>query len=209
VLILVVALFPQVVLSALQFQISTVAQCEPVNLTLVRDPNVELVPTTLTLIPFNFYPVSINIPIATADTSELSVSFFPFAEGTSFVASFDDRNGNSAAGVSSIINVLPSPDTSCLPQPQVQESENLFTIDSTVSQCEEFSLTYDLSVLSRAPSIRLFSPQGPSFALDLTADDTNQGTARYLMNFNWGKEIILLIDDGRGNRETSPLTRGT
>jgi hypothetical protein len=111
--------------------------------------------------------------------------------------------------VSNIIDVLPSPtgNTSCLPQ--VRDSTKLFTIDSAVSQCQEFSLTYNRSVLSHAPSIRLFSPQGPSFTLNRTADDTNQGTARYLMNFNWGKEIILLIDDSSGNRETSPLTRGT
>jgi hypothetical protein len=200
---LLVTFTPQIV-STLEFQISQVKQCEPVSITLVGDSNADDVPMWLTLIPFNSHPVSIQLPNATANMSGVNVTFFPFNEGTSFVASLDDVNGNSTAKVSGIINVLPSPTskTTCLPQ--VQNTTSLFTLSNNISQCQEFNVTYNQSTFSKAPSIRLFNPQGPSFRLNLTADD--QGTATYLMDFDQGEKVVLLIDGGHRHQETSPLT---
>ena len=206
---LVVVFLPQVVISTLQFQISQVRQCEPVSITLIGDPNTDPIPMSLTLIPFDYHLISVHLPNATANSSAVYVSFFPFPQGTSFVATIDDINMTSAGVVSDIINVLPSPtgNKSCLPERR--GSSNIYTINSTISQCQEFNVTYNTSVVSQAPSIRLFNPLGPSFLLNQTADNRDEGTATYLMNFNQGEEIVLLFDGGDNNRKTSPLTIGT
>lgn len=167
------------------------------------------IPMRLTLIPFDYHLISVLLPNATANISGVYVTFFPFPQGTSFVATLDDVNRTSAGMVSDIINVLPSPtgNKSCLPQGS--RSPNLYTINSTISQCQEFNVTYNRSVVSQGPNIRLFNPLGPSFLLNQTADNKDEGTATYLMDFNQGEEVVLLFDGGSNNRKTSPLTIST
>jgi len=205
---LLLVFVPHVVLSTIQFQISQVRQCEPVSITLTGDPNMDPIPMTLTLIPFDYHLISVHLPNATANISGVYVSFFPFPQGTSFVATLDDVKKTSAGMpvVSDIIHVLPSPtgNTTCLSQ--APRSPNIYTINSTISQCQEFNVTYNKSVVSQGPSIRLFNPLGPSFLLNQTADNRDEGTATYLMDFNQGEEVVLLFDGGADNRKTSPLT---
>jgi hypothetical protein len=111
--------------------------------------------------------------------------------------------------VSELKTVLPSSigNSSCV-TPQNVGVRKPFTINTVVSQCEEFTIIYDTSVVPRAPIVRLYSPEGPSFLLDPTSDDTIAGTATYMMKFGHGREVILLMKDGDTIQETSPLLTG-
>lgn len=203
----VLAFGPQAVLSliTLKFQISEVKQCEPVTMTFVGNTGPDAIPMFLTLIPFGSSPLSIPIPNAAADSSGVYVTFVPFAAGTNFVASLDDATGENVAKVSDVIRVLPSDtgNTTCLP---TGPSPTFFTLNnSTFSQCEEFTLSYDRSVISRAPSGRFYSPKGSSRVLKLKSDDPTTGTATYVMNFDRGKQVVFVFDDGSAHQESSGL----
>jgi len=89
--------------------------------------------------------------------------------------------------------------------PKSVDVKRRFTVNTAPSQCEEFAIIYDTSVVTRAPIVRLYSPKGPSFLLDPTSDNKTSGTATYMMNFGQGREMILLMEDGGTIRETSPL----
>ncbi|KAF8073874.1 hypothetical protein FPV67DRAFT_1666622 [Lyophyllum atratum] len=204
----VLAFGPQVVLSLdFKFELSEVKQCEPVSITFVGN-STKAVPMRLTLVPFNSTPISIPIPNAAANTSGVYVTFFPFAAGTNFLASLEDATGENVAKVSDIIRVLPSStgNTTCLPASNGSANNTHLTVnDSTFSQCEQFSLTYDRNVIYRAPSVRLYSPKGPSRLLNSTADDTATGIATYLMSFDRNKEVVLVFDDGFDHRQSTAL----
>ncbi|GLB38239.1 hypothetical protein LshimejAT787_0501040 [Lyophyllum shimeji] len=205
----VLAIGPQVVQSlAFKFELSEVKQCEPVSITFVGNSSASAVPMFLTLVPFNSSPISIPIPNAAANTSGVYVTFFPLEAGTTFVASLDDATGENVARVSDIIRVLPSPtnNTTCLPASKDAAKPTLFTLDnSTFSQCENFTLTYNRTVLFRAPSIRFYSPRGPSRLLNLTSDDAATGTATYLLSFVRNFPVVLVFDDGSSHRQSSAL----
>lgn len=206
----ILAFGSQAVLSStFKFELSQVEQCQPVSITFVRDPKANAVPVSLTLLPFGSQPISIPIPDAATNTSGIYVTFFPFAEGTTFMASLDDSTGENAAKVSDVIRVLPSPtgNTTCLPTVRDEvTSSRVFTLDNTVSQCEDFTVSYNQSVVSIPPTVRLYSPEGPSFLLNRTSEDSGNGSATYLMNRARMEQIVLLFDDGQGHRETSALT---
>jgi len=208
----VLAFGPQVVLSLnFKFELSEVKQCEPVSITFVGN-STNAIPMRLTLVPFNSNPISIPIPNAAANTSGVYVTFFPFAAGTNFLASLDDATGENVAKVSDIIRVLPSStgSTTCLPTSKDSANNTHFTVnDSTFSQCEQFSLTYDRNVISRAPSVRLYNPKGPSLLLNSTADDTATGIATYLMSFDRNKEVVLVFDDGSVHQQSTALITST
>jgi hypothetical protein len=203
----VLAFGSQVVLSLnFKFELSQVEQCEPVSITFVGDANVNAVPMSLTLLPFGSHPISIPIPNAAANTSGVYVTFFPFAEGTTFLASLDDGAGENAAKVSDIIRVLPSPtgNTTCL-MPADDKVPSLFTLDSALSQCEEFTVTYNQSVISKSPTVRLYSPEGPSFIINRTSENPANGSATYMMSYDRTKQVVLLFDNGSNHQETSTL----
>lgn len=205
----VLAFGPQVVLSLnFKFELSEVKQCEPVSVTFVGNSNASAIPMWLTLVPFNSSPISIPIPNADANTSGVYVTFFPLEAGSTFVASLDDATGENVARVSDIIRVLPSPtgNTTCLPTSNDAPKSTPFTLkSSTFSQCENFTLTYDRTVISRAPSVRFYNPRGPSRLLNLTTDEAATGTATYLMTFNRNKEVVLVFDDGSNHRQSGAL----
>ncbi|KAF8645118.1 hypothetical protein AX16_007947 [Volvariella volvacea WC 439] len=188
-----------------KFKFSEVQQCEPVSITFVGDADLDAVPMTLTVLPFNSNPVVIPIPNAAPNSSGVEVTFLPIAAGTTFIASLDDITGNNSAKVSDIIRVLPSPtnDSTCLPSPS--EQQRIFRLSGDVEQCEELTVLYDTQTVSSAPSVRLFNPEGTSFLLELTNDDPAQGAARYMMKFSKRSDVVLLISDGHGNQETSDL----
>ncbi|RDB17953.1 hypothetical protein Hypma_000948 [Hypsizygus marmoreus] len=204
----VLALGPQVVLSLnFNFNISKVEQCEPVSITFVGSASASAIPMLLTLVPSGYNPITIPIPNAAASTSGVYVTFVPFPAGTTFVASLDDVTGESVAKVSDIIRVLPSPteNTTCLPSLQ-DTTTRRFTVNSTTfSQCENFTVAYDRTVVTRPPFIRFYNPNGPSRLLNLTADDPATGIATYLMSFERSKEVVMMIDDGFGHREATPI----
>lgn len=206
----VLAFGSQVVLSSnFKFQLSQVEQCEPVTITFVGNTDVKAIPMLLTLVPFNSSPISIPIPNAASNTSGVYVTFVPFAAGTTFVASLDDTTGENVAQVSDVIRVLPSPteNKACLPS-LTDTTPKRFTVDSTFSQCEVFTVNYNRTVISSAPTVRLYSPNGPSRLLNVTTDEPEKGRATYVMDFDRGKEVVLVVDDGFNHQETTALTTG-
>ncbi|TFK73614.1 hypothetical protein BDN72DRAFT_834491 [Pluteus cervinus] len=202
----VLLLGSQAVLSTtFKFKFSQVEQCEPVSITIIGDTPSDDIPTTLTILPFNSQPVSIPIPNAMANTSSISVSFLPLPVNTTFIATLDNSEGFSATWVSDIMRVQPSNNNACLSSAPVASTQKTFTLASEPSQCEALTVKYDTTRVRSAPNVRLFSPFGPAFLLNMTSDNPTRGMATYLINFFRGKEIILLFDGGVGEQETSDL----
>ncbi|KDR82882.1 hypothetical protein GALMADRAFT_220878 [Galerina marginata CBS 339.88] len=193
--------------NALKFTFTDVQQCDPVmisfsgsNLTGSNPP------TALTILPINSTAISIPLPDPTLISSGIALTFLPFIAGSNFLASLDNSTGENLIDVSDLIRVLPSPNgnSSCIP-PLTTETKKLYTMVNDIVQCEEMSITYDKSLVSNPPIVRLYNPQGPSFLLNMTSNNSTAGVAKYLLNFSRGKEILLLMEDGSGIRETSPL----
>jgi hypothetical protein len=84
-----------------------------------------------------------------------------------------------------------------------------FTLASAANQCEPITVKYDNTVVKQGPAVRLYNPKGNTFNLSMISDDPITGTATYMLNFNVGKEILLLMDEGNGTQETSPLITGS
>ncbi|KAF9483520.1 hypothetical protein BDN70DRAFT_918407 [Pholiota conissans] len=191
--------------SALKFNFTTVRQCAPVNITF-SGSNLAVAPTFLTIVPLESNAIVVPLQNPALISTGISLTFLPLAAGSNFLASLDDVRGENLISVSDLIRVLPSSgdNSSCLPNPE-NDTPRRFTIGETVSQCEDFTVIYDTVAVSKAPSVRLYSPRGPSFLLNNTSDDPATGLATYTMNFSRGREVVLLIDDGGTFRETSSL----
>ncbi|KAG6916325.1 hypothetical protein DXG01_007375 [Tephrocybe rancida] len=205
------ALGPQVVLSSLNFTfaLSEVKQCEPLSITFTGDSNTSPTPLSLTLVPFNSQSTPVSLPISntSSDIFGVYVTFVPFPANTTFLASLDDASGENVAEVSGIVRVLPSPtgNVSCLPKRRLSTVTETFTVDnSTFSQCENFSVHYNPTV-SHAPSVRIYNPEGPSQLLNLTNDDNTTGTATYLLSSQKSKQVVLVFDNGLGQRQSSEI----
>jgi len=197
--------------NGLKFNFTDVHQCESFMIyfvgTNLTGPGV---PTTLTVIPVNSTAIPIRVDPEYVSTG-ISINLLPLPSGSNFIASLDDISGNNLIDTSDLIRVLPPSgisDTNCIAEMK-NTPPRRFSLATNVSQCEEMSIMYDTSVVTKAPTIRLFSPKGPSSLLEMTADDPETGTAKYLMKFRRGKEIILLMEDGSTIRETSPLITGS
>jgi hypothetical protein len=140
-------------------------------------------------------------------TAGIGINFLPMPTGSEFIVSLDDANGNSIINTSDIFPVLPSSNSTCIPGPDSQPS--FFTLATpTVFQCQNFTINYNTTVASRAPSVRLYNPSGPSFILNVTSDDPSSGVATYLMDYISGRGIVLTMDNGNGITETTPLLLG-
>ncbi|KAF8158174.1 hypothetical protein B0H34DRAFT_674636 [Crassisporium funariophilum] len=191
--------------ASLKFNFTDVAQCEPVMISFDGSNTTE-VPNSLSIIPFNSTAIVVPLPNPAIIYSGIAITFLPFAAGSNYIASLDDASGDNIIKVSDIIRVLPSStgNSSCVSVPDAN-ARRRYTLASSVSQCEEIMIQYDTTVVSQAPTVRLFNPKGSSFLLNLTRDEPDLGEARYLMNFSRGKEIVLLMDDGSTIRETTPL----
>ncbi|KAF9556732.1 hypothetical protein CPC08DRAFT_820277 [Agrocybe pediades] len=193
--------------NGLKFNITDVQQCQPIMVsfegTNLTGPGV---PAALTVIPVNSTAISIPVDPSYIPTG-IAITFLPLPAGSNFLASLDDSAGDSLIDVSDLIRVLPSSgfsNSTCLVAMR-SVAQRRFSLATNVSQCEEMSIMYDTTVVSKAPSIRVFSPKGQSSLLNLTSDDPATGTAKYLMDFPRGKEVVLLMDDGNTIKETSPL----
>jgi hypothetical protein len=118
----------------------------------------------------------------------------------------DDAAGDSAAYISDILEVMPSPNMSCI-------SANMTTpalfqlVGDAVSQCSPFNVSQNTSSLEPTLSVRGFIPMGLSFDLEGTDFHTSQGvdTFTYIMNVASGLRVALLFDDSQGNRQVSDL----
>ena len=203
----VVALGPLAVLSSSYgFNLSTVEQCGPVNISFfgIASPS-DAVPVTLTLLPFDSQPISIPISNFARSSTGVALSFLPLAADTSFVASFDDAAGNSILRVTDVIGVLPSPtgNSTCLP-PASDVISRRFALNGSLSQCQPFDVTYDPMVMAQPPSVRLFTPRGVAVSVNRTGQFVN-GTATYTMCAQRGKQVVLEFDDGQNYRETTSL----
>ncbi|KAF8967175.1 hypothetical protein BDZ97DRAFT_1805529 [Flammula alnicola] len=189
----------------LKFNFMTVEQCDPVVMTF-SGSNITTVPTSLSILPINSTAIVVPLQNPSLISIGIALSFLPIPAGSNFIASLDDSEGDNLISVSDLIRVLPSPtgNSACLPA-QSSAAPQRFTLGSAISQCEEVTINYDTSVISKAPTVRLYDPKGPSFLLNMTSDNPANGSATYVMNFFRGKEIVLLMDDGGAIRETSPL----
>ncbi|KAL0960979.1 hypothetical protein HGRIS_005976 [Hohenbuehelia grisea] len=195
---------PQAVLSRFKFSFSEIEQCGSFNISFFPDDDAPNdIPVTLTLLPFGAQPITIPIPNTTLNTTGVFVTFLPLTNGTTFVATLDDAEGRNVGRVTDIMRVMPSStgDSSCLPA--LTDNTRLFDIRGTPSQCNNFTVGYDRN--GQAPTVRIFSPFGRSFPLNLTSDNPDQHRATYLMSAVRGIQAVLLFDDGRSRPETSQL----
>jgi hypothetical protein len=123
----------------------------------------------------------------------------------------DDANGNGVGFVSDIIEILSSNDGSCISTQATTTTQRQFTVESTLSQCQPFDVSYNPST-NNAPSVRVLIPSGPSFILNQTQADSTAITvppfqiASYEMTVPRGNQVVLLFNDSIGLRESSNLT---
>ncbi|KAJ3483679.1 hypothetical protein NLJ89_g12042 [Agrocybe chaxingu] len=193
--------------AALRFNFTDVQQCDQVMISFAgSNLRNNSVPSSLSILPVNSTAILVPLPDPGIINTGVALTFLPFAAGTNFVASLDDSAGENLIFVSDLIRVLPSAsgNSSCLSNPSPNQ-QKLFALTSPVSQCENITVTYNTTLTTKPPIVRLYNPKGRSFRLNQTSDDRASGTATYLMNFFRGREIILLMDDGDGVRETTPL----
>ncbi|KAF8798929.1 hypothetical protein BYT27DRAFT_7150464 [Phlegmacium glaucopus] len=190
---------------SLQFQPASVQQCAPILLSFSGlNSSVSRAPASLTILPFNSTAIVVPLPSFTFSTG-IGLNFLPFAAGEQFIASLDDVGGSNIINISDITPVLPSPinNSTCISDPDSVLPRSFALASPVVSQCQNFTINYNTSTVSQAPNVRLYSPSGPSLLLPAISDDNISGEATYTMAFSYGRGILLLMDDGRGIRETT------
>ena len=190
----------------LKFNFSDIQQCGPV-VTNFTGADIATVPTALSILPLNSTAIVVPLQNPALISSGITVSSLPLAAGSDFLASLDDASGENLIPISDLIRILPSGDSSCLPNADTG-SPRRFTVGPTVSQCEDMTIYYDTSIVSKAPTVRLYTPRGVAFTMVLKSDDPASGTATFTLNALRGLGIVLLMDDGADIRETSPLLTG-
>jgi len=196
----------QVVFSG-AFNFSDVQECQPFTISFQKDLDATTLPTTLSILPFNSRPLYIDIPNASTNLTGVFVTFLPLPAGSTFITSLDSASGESLAKVSDVIRVLPASNgtTDCLSSINSTKIRNLFKIEGEPSQCQELTVHYNTSVVSSAPPVRLYNPKGKSFFLNQTSDNPSNGTAKYIVNFQRGKEVVFMIGNEDADREVSSL----
>lgn len=190
----------------LKFNFSEIQQCGPV-VTNFTGADISTVPTSLSFLPLNSTAIVAPLQNPALISSGITVSSLPLAAGSNFLASLDDASGENLIAISDLIRILPSGDSSCLPSADA-DSPRRFTVGPAVSQCEDLTINYDTSVVSKAPTVRLYTPRGVAFTMELKSDDPASGAATFTLNALRGLGIVLLMDDGANIRETSPLLTG-
>ncbi|KAF8903174.1 hypothetical protein CPB84DRAFT_1824076 [Gymnopilus junonius] len=190
--------------AALQFDFADVQQCDQVTVSFSGSNLAPgLVPASLQILPINSTAFNISLVEPSLVYSGVALTPLPFPAGTDFLTSLDDGTGDSIISVSDVIRVLPSPigNSSCLPN--ATQVTRRFSLPFNVSQCEEFSIQYDTTLVSQPPNVRLYHPTGSSFPLNMVSSTV--GEATYIMGFSREKDVLLLVTDENGNMETSPL----
>ncbi|TFK24990.1 hypothetical protein FA15DRAFT_756233 [Coprinopsis marcescibilis] len=196
----------QVVLSFANpnFNFTSARQCEAFDFEISTRIDIGIQRTaTLHVIPFDSVPFGVPLRITSNEGGEFSMTLPGLRANANFVTLLEDDEGNSIGRVSDIARILPSNDESCFVVGGTPVRR--YSLIETPSQCEEFAVGYNITFVSQAPQIKVFNPRGFAFFLNQTSDDPSTGTARYMMNVSRGKEVVLLIDDGNGNRQTTTL----
>jgi len=195
---------------SLQFNLTSVQQCAPMLLSFSGlNSTVSRAPASLTILPFN--STATVIPLLNFTLSNgIGLNFLPLAAGSQFIVSLDDVGGSNVINISDIIPVLPSPNnnSTCISNSGGVLPKSFALASPVVSQCQNFTINYNTTMVSQAPNVRLYSPSGPSLLLPLTSDNPTLGVATYTMAFFYGRGIVLLMDDGRGIKETTSLLTG-
>jgi hypothetical protein len=203
------AFVPQAALSVFDLvAYSPIRQCDPFNVSFYGGQPPAL-PLTLTVVPFNSTPLSFTIPESSWDNATNSGSYatsLPLPAGVALMASLDDAAGNGAALVSEVIQIQPSNDTSCI-STEMAVPTPFQLVDSTVSQCTPFTVSRNSSSLANHLSVRAFVPTALSSSLQMVEFHTSQAidTFTYIMSVAQGFQVVLLFDDGQGNRQVTDL----
>ena len=205
---IIVAFGPPAVLSRFEsITFSTVQQCGNFTVLFSGGKPPAALPLSLTVVPFNLTPISIGIADSAWNNTTFkgaAITFLPFPAGTEFVASLDDANGNGAASVSDVIKIEPSADSTCLKNIAIPAKR--YTVDQPLSQCEDFVVTYDPSLVETPPNIRAFSPRESSFAVNETLmQESYPGQTLYTMDAFRGQQVVLMFSDDAGTREATGL----
>lgn len=196
---------PQVVLSFNSISFSTVQQCGNFSVKFSGGKLPASLPLLLTVVPFNFTPIAIEIPTFNWNNTTLTgaaVTFLPFPADAQFVASLDDANGIGTGPVSDIMRIDSSSDSSCLssgPTPARYE------LSDSPTQCRDFHVAYDPTVVDEAPEVRAFVPKGPSVFLNQDVPGSAVGSAAYSMAAAQGEQVVLMFSDDTGFKQTTDL----
>lgn len=189
------AFAPLAVISFDTISFSAVQQCGNFTVQFSGDSLPASLPLSLTVIPFNLTPISIAIQNPGWDNRTLTgavVTFLPYPVGTLFLASLDDADGSSTGPVSGIMKIGDSAVTSCLSDTFSVPKEE-YTLVTSPSQCEEFAVTYDTTILDSAPAVRVFQPSGNSSLADLEA--IAPGKATYTIDAARGQQVVLTFSN--------------
>jgi hypothetical protein len=190
---------------AFSFSVSEVQQCDRLKISFEGTPRIDDLPLSLTVVPFDSnLPLVIPIPNAAIQNAGVSISFLPYAAGTSLVVSVDNAANTTDAKVSNSFQVMPSPigNSSCLSASTT--TSRYYTLPRSLRQCEPFNITYDPSIVAQPPTIRIFKPNGPSAVMNVTTEPA-PGVATYRMCASYDSKIVLLLDDEKGHRETTSI----
>ena len=186
-----------------------ITQCDVFNVSFSKGTLPAALPLSLTILPFNSTPLAFTVPNSAWDNSTSSGSFaitLPLPAGVALLAALDDAAGHSAAPISDVIQVQPSPNTSCLSS-NTTVPVPFQLVDSTVSQCSPFSVSRNTSSLDNPISARGFIPGSQSFKLKWAAYRESDGVDMFtfIMSVAQGIDVAMLFDDGLGNCQVSDL----
>lgn len=187
------------------FNVSQVTQCAPVSISFSGMLDNDNIPTQITLLPSDatlaFY---IDLPTSSLrnTSTEIDVTFLPLPADTTFLLSLD-RLGKSVAPVSDFLTVGPSGDAACLANPTLP-SPGIFQVSQNPSSCQPFSVTYNSSLIQKAPQIRLYQPGQNSSSVNLVANQSVTGNATYVLPSVSNKSVLLI--DGGDDALTQTLT---
>ena len=166
-------------------------------------------PLSLTIVPFFAAPISIPIPFGNVNNATASgtaeVTFLPLYAGTQFIASLDDASGIARGMISDVMAVQKSNVTDCLPPKQDLFSTNFYQIKGPLNQCSAFNVTFESSQIKNSPTIRAFLPRSFSFPINATDTPPQPSSQEFMLDIFHGFQAVLLIDDGDGHQESTPL----
>ena len=161
------------------------------------------IPTQITLLPSDAQAFYIELPTSSLrnTTTEIDVTFLPLPANTTFLLSLD-RHGKSVAPVSDFLTVDSSSDATCLANTTLP-SPGIFQVSQNLSSCQPFSVTYNTSLIQKAPQIRLYQPGQNSSLVNLVANQSVAGNAMYVLPAVSNKSVLLI---NSGDALTQTLT---
>ena len=183
------------------FDVSQVTQCAPVSISFSGILDSNNIPTTITLLPSDAQAFYIDLPTSSLRNTStgIDVTFLPLPAHTTFLLSLN-RQGESVAPVTDFLTVSPSGDATCLASTTLP-SPDIFHVSQNLSPCQPFTVTYNSSLIQKAPKIRLYQPGQDSSLVNLVENQSVAGAATYVLP-SLSKKSILLIDGGNALTQT-------